>query len=145
VRPAGWTFAAENGLRPRRPKETRISLFTDRELALKVAGRFCPDPVAVKVFAAKARDQGVVFAPFAETLWLADEIPAAFLSGPKVRPQTEKEPKRKPSPPETPEATLGFPLHDPQALHGKKKGRFGDSPEWKNQTRRDRRDGKGDR
>ncbi|MDR1038905.1 MAG: hypothetical protein LBR80_01805 [Deltaproteobacteria bacterium] len=149
VKPSGWRFARENGLRPRRPKETRIPLFTDRELALRTARRSGPDPVAVKVFAAKARDKGVIFSPFAETLWLADEIPAAFLFGPPVKPLEEKDQPRKPASPalDDPMAVLGFPLPEPQiqTSRGKKKGRFGDSPEWKNQTRRDRRGGKGDR
>lgn len=145
LKPQGWRFAWENGLRPRRPRETRLPLFADREQALKVAKRFCPDPVAVKVFAARARDKGVIFSPFAETLWLADEIPAEFLAGPPVRPLEEQEPKKPAAKaPETPMAALGFPLPDPrgQALRGKKKGRFSDSPDWKTQTRRDRREGK---
>ncbi|MDR2612229.1 MAG: hypothetical protein LBG06_05165 [Deltaproteobacteria bacterium] len=145
VKQAGWQFAAVNGLRPRRPKENRIPLFNDREMALKVARRFCPDPVAVKVFAAKARDKGVVFEPFAETLWLADEIPAGFLSGPPLKPLEEKETRKKAAPGESSASFPGLPLTDPLALHGKRKGRFSDSPDWKTQTRRDRRGGKGDR
>jgi hypothetical protein len=84
----------------------------------------------------------VVFSPFAETLWLADEIPAAFLSGPPVKPLEDEKPKKAPpAPPETPMAALGFPLSDPKPSRGKKKGRFSDSPDWKVRTRRDRRGG----
>jgi RNA:NAD 2'-phosphotransferase (TPT1/KptA family) len=155
VRPAGWRSASENGLRPRAPKETRLALFADKALAMKVAGRFCPDPVPVKVMAARARDAGVVFQPFAETLWLADWVPAGFLAGPPVKPLEGKEPSRpagkaaKPGKavPETPMEVLGFPLPGagPLPSRGKKKGRFGDSPDWKTQTRRDRRGGNGGR
>jgi RNA:NAD 2'-phosphotransferase (TPT1/KptA family) len=146
IKPQGWRFAAEKGLWPRRPKETRITLYADKDLALRVAGRFCPDPVPVKVLAARASERGVVFSPFSETVWQADEIPAEYLSGPTIKPLEEKEPKKKAPPaPDTPMAALGFPLPDPQASHGKKKGRFGDSPDWKTQTRRDRRGGKDDR
>ncbi|MDR1036185.1 MAG: hypothetical protein LBT40_06335 [Deltaproteobacteria bacterium] len=148
IKPAGWRFAKENGLRPRRPKETRIPLFAEKELAVKTARRSCPDPVAVKVFATKARDMGIVFTPVAETLWLADEIPETFLFGPPVKPLEEKDvPRKKPAAADAPAAAPGFPLPETKAeiSHGKKKGRFGDSPDWKNQTRRDRRGGKGDR
>ncbi|MDR1081698.1 MAG: hypothetical protein LBQ79_12260, partial [Deltaproteobacteria bacterium] len=115
VKPSGWRFAHENGLRPRRPRETRIPLFTDRELAVRVARRSGPDPVPVKVFAQKARDGGTEFFPQAETLWLAEEIPPAFLVGPPVRPAEEKDvPAKKAAARDDPVAALGFPLPEPK-------------------------------
>jgi putative RNA 2'-phosphotransferase len=145
LRLAGWHSASEHGLKPRRPRETRIPLFTDKGQALAVAARSMQDPVPVKVLAARAREKGVVITPFAETLWLADEVPPEFLSGPVIKPVEEKDARKGkakgPAQEESPMKALGFPLPEPQALKGKKKGRFSDSPDWKTQTRRDRRGG----
>ncbi|MDR1165275.1 MAG: hypothetical protein LBO66_05280 [Deltaproteobacteria bacterium] len=142
LKPNTWRSAHIHGLAPRRPAEDKLRLFSDRDMALRVAKRFCPDPISIKILAAKAREAKVLFIPYSATIFLAEFVPAEFLMGPPVKIQDEREAKAlSPKAPDkgAPPAP-GVLAVEPQVHRGKKKGKYQDSPDWKTQTRRDRRD-----
>jgi putative RNA 2'-phosphotransferase len=141
LKPSAWPYVNKNGLIPRRPKEIKVSLFTDKELAFKVTKRTCPDPVPVRIQAWKARDGGVALSPYGSNMFLADFVPKEFIIGPPVKEAEEKDSaKERENPPRdfTP-VTLVAEL---EISKGKKKGKYGDEPEWKIRTRKDRKDRK---
>jgi RNA:NAD 2'-phosphotransferase (TPT1/KptA family) len=147
LKPGAWPNARKNGLIPRRPKENRVPLFTDKDLALRVAKRQYPDAVSVRVLAAKASAAGTVFTPHAGNIVLCDFVPPEFLLGPPVKPLEEKETAgRAAAKPKSPFATspedfAPFALAvEPRVHKGKKKGKYEDEPDWKVTTKRDRRD-----
>ncbi|MDR2827130.1 MAG: hypothetical protein LBV77_03755 [Candidatus Adiutrix intracellularis] len=142
LKPATWVIVSECGFYPK-ASEVSLHLWADRELANKVRRRLSPQAIIATIQATKARQAGISFRPYSNLLWLTDLIPAIFLSGPPVPPRNEKtslrrlqEKKLKPPPssifPPLPEAT--FEVH-----RGKNKGRHNDTPDWKNQTRQNRR------
>ncbi|MDR2459993.1 MAG: hypothetical protein LBE38_04305 [Deltaproteobacteria bacterium] len=133
---AAWEAAHRVGLYPKKPKESTIGLFTSKDLALKVAKRFCPDPQLIRVQAQKAASQGLKFVPFSEELFLCEFVPDKFLIGPPIK-EREKEPKKEQAGTFTPSILVA----EPQVSKGKKKGKYSDAPEWKTQTRKDRREG----
>ncbi|MDL2259566.1 hypothetical protein LJB99_01635 [Deltaproteobacteria bacterium OttesenSCG-928-K17] len=121
--------------------ENEVNLWADEELAKKIGRRLSPTPVLVTVRAVAARQAGAVFKPYSELLWTTAEVPARFLNGPPVPPKEEAPPSRKPAAKPEPEPAGSFFLGEPEIHRGKKKGKHEDSPDWKNQTRRDRRRG----
>ena len=125
-KPAAWAVISRRGLRPKAGEEV-VRLWSEAEQALRVGRRLSPAAVLVTVRAARAGQAGVVFRPYSHRLWLADEIPAEFLSGPPV-------------PEEEPRVPDVFPQAAAPALHrGKDPGKHGDAPDWKNRLRRERR------
>jgi len=102
-------------------------------LALRVGRRFSAPVVLVTVLASRARLAGVVFRPYSSRLWLADLVPAEFLSGPPV---PEEEPAPRPPEPSVRPPAGGLIPHQ-----GKVRGKRGDAPDWKNRLRRERRRG----
>lgn len=139
IKPSAWPVIHERGLFPK-AGEAAARLWSDKELALKIGRRLSPAPVLVTVQAGAAHKAGAEFRPYSELLWLTAEVPARFLSGPAVPPKEEEPPSRRPKekPPE-PAGSFHIAAPEPQVHQGKKKGKHGDSPDWKNQTRRDRR------
>jgi hypothetical protein len=130
-KPAAWAVLSRRGLRPK-PGEEVVRLWSEAELALRVGRRFSAAAVLVTVRAARARQAGVIFRPYSSRLWLAADVPAEFLSGPPV---PEEPAPRVSEPPVFPPAGM------PELHQGKKKGRHGDAPYWRNQLRRERRRG----
>jgi putative RNA 2'-phosphotransferase len=55
-------------------------LSTDVQTAQAVGRRKDKDPVILRIAAQRAHEQGVMFYQGNETVWLADHIPAAFIS-----------------------------------------------------------------
>ncbi|MDR0881726.1 MAG: hypothetical protein LBP55_04190 [Candidatus Adiutrix sp.] len=139
LKPAAWPVISERGLTPK-PGETVARLWSDQELASRIARRWSPAPVLVTVRAMAARQAGAQFVPWSELLWLTTEVPAAFLTGPPVPPKAEEPPQR-PAKDKKPEPAGSFHLGapEPEVHRGKTKGKHGDAPDWKNQVRRDRR------
>lgn len=138
LKPTAWPVISERGLFPK-TGESVTRLWADPEMARKIGLRLSPNPVMVTVRATAARQAGADFTPYSELLWLTGEVPARFLSGPPVPPKEEEPPTRRVK--EAPEPAGSFHLNTPEpAIHrGKVKGKHSDSPDWKNQTRRDRR------
>jgi putative RNA 2'-phosphotransferase len=140
LKPAAWPVIAERGLFPKLGASF-ARLWADKDLAQKIGRRLASEPVLVTVQAAAARKAGAAFTPYSELLWLTAEVPVRFLSGPPVPPKEEEPPSRK-AKEKAPELPGSFHVEAPAApqIHqGKKKGKHGDAPDWKNQTRRDRR------
>lgn len=140
LKPTAWPIISERGLFPK-TGESVTRLWSDRELAEKIGRRLSPTPALVTIRAVAARQDGAVFTPYSELLWLTGEVQAGFLSGPPIPPKEEEAPSRRPKEKGAPESAGSFHLGppDPEISRGKKKGKHGDSPDWKNQTRRDRR------
>ncbi|MDR2725160.1 MAG: hypothetical protein LBC90_03650 [Candidatus Adiutrix sp.] len=131
-KPAAWAAISRRGLRPKAGEEV-VRLWSEEELALRVGRRQSPAAVLVTVRAVRAGQAGVVFRPYSDRLWLTDEVPAEFLSGPPV-PEEEPAPRIQEPP--------VLPLAGTPALHrGKAPGKHGDAPDWKNRLRRERRRG----
>jgi putative RNA 2'-phosphotransferase len=141
LKPSTWPAASQNGLMPRRPKENAVPLFTDKDMAFKVAKRFCPDPVPIRIQASKAKADGVVFTPYGDNIFLCDYVPQNFLIGPVVKPQEEKDIKKTSPPSEsrTTDYSVQELMVEPVIHKGKKKGKYSDEPDWKVRTRKDRR------
>lgn len=139
LKPAAWPVIHERGLTPK-PGETVARLWADEELARRVGRRLAPEPVLVTVRAQAAAQAGAAIDPYSELLWLTAEVPARFLTGPPVPPKEEEPPTRRPKekPPE-PAGSFHLTAPEPEIHRGKKKGKHGDAPDWKNQIRRDRR------
>ena len=139
LKPAAWPVIFERGLFPK-PGEAVARLWADKDLALKVGRRLASNPVLVTVQAGPARKAGADFKPYSELLWLTAEVPARFLAGPPV-PSKEEEPPSRRAKEKAPEPAGSFHLNlpEPEVHRGKKKGKHGDAPDWKNQIRRDRR------
>lgn len=143
LKPAAWPVIHEKGVFPKTGRN-QVRLWADEELAKKIGRRLSPTPTLVTVRAAAARQDGAVFLPYSELLWLTEEVPARFLNGPPVPPKEEEVPSRKAKAQPDPAGSFhlpGGPDSQVEIHRGKKKGKHGDSPDWKNQIRRDRRRG----
>jgi hypothetical protein len=130
LKPSAWPAIFAHGLSPKAGEEF-VRLFGSPERAREVASRFISDPVIVAVNRAMAEKGETEFFLYGESLYLATPIKPEALFGPPIKPQEETPKAKAIKPP------LG--QFDPIALHGKAKGRRSDSPDWKNQTRKDRR------
>ena len=138
-KPSAWPHLHKTGLSPKRPKEDNVLLFTDKDFALKVAKRFCPDPVSLRILVGKAAAAGVVFTPCAANLVLCPFVPPAHILGPAIKQTEEPEPAKAPAREARDFAPATLVAEIP---HGKKKGKYSDEPDWKVRTRKDRRDRK---
>ncbi len=99
IRRKQYRHAAANGLlasgRPFMP------LAVDKDLALRIARRRDPDPVAVDILAAEAHESGIVFLKSGEQLFLAAHLPVRFLVFPKMSLEfLEPEPAKRRAPKE---------------------------------------------
>ncbi len=138
-KPTAWPVIAVKGLFPKAGEEV-VRLWADKEMAQKTGRRLSPEPVLITVRSGAAREAGAVFTPYSELLWLTTDVSPRFLIGPPVPPKEEESPSRRPreKPPE-PAGSFHLGPPDREIHQGKKKGKRSDSPDWKNQTRRDRR------
>ncbi|GHV57012.1 hypothetical protein FACS189460_2820 [Deltaproteobacteria bacterium] len=138
-KPAAWAVISQRGLYPKTGAEV-VRLWSEAEMALKVGRRGSTLVELVTVQAVKAHQAGAIFRPYSERLWLTAEVPAIFLSGPPVPPR-EEEPSSRRSRERAPEppGSLFLPAVEPEIHRGKKKGKHGDEPDWKNQIHRERR------
>lgn len=71
----------ERGLRSR--GEGRVILSPDQEMAFRIGRRRDQEPVLLEVMAVAAGDDGLLFYAFGD-LFLSDNIPPRFISGPPV-------------------------------------------------------------
>jgi putative RNA 2'-phosphotransferase len=135
LKPQTWPHVAREGLMPK-PAETSLKLFSNSEKALKVAKRTCPEPVLITVQVRQAEAKGSIFTPLSSEMWKTNELKPEALSGPLLPPKLEQ--------PETqPESKAQPQVHIPRAQpivhHGKKKGKYQDAPDWKINTKKERR------
>jgi RNA:NAD 2'-phosphotransferase (TPT1/KptA family) len=148
LKPTAWPQISKNGLRPKPGCEYSL-LFPDQTQAGQVARRFISEPVLISINKEIAQKLGTEFFIYTERLYLATEISSEALFGPPVKesqdssaaPWTDTVAKKRAEPdssyrePEVfPGAYAGTVVH-----HGKKKGKYNNEPDWKNQTRKDRR------
>ncbi|MDR1657080.1 MAG: hypothetical protein LBT47_05935 [Deltaproteobacteria bacterium] len=138
LKPSVWPHVAANGLLPKSGEE-QLRLFSDAQSALKVAGRFCPDPLTITVRVRQALDDQAQIKFYAGNMWSSPELKPQWLSGPPVLPREEKTAAK---PPALPGASSLL-LAEVEVTHGdkknQKKGKYNDAPDWKIRTRRDRR------
>jgi putative RNA 2'-phosphotransferase len=136
LKPTAWPVIFKNGLKPK-PGQSYSRLFAAQDQALQVAGRFINEPILVAVNKAMAEKGGTKFFIYTERLYLATEIDPAALFGPPVRENPEPSAAKGQTAPKTTE--FNRPQIEPIIHHGKKRGKYDNEPDWKNQTRRDRR------
>jgi putative RNA 2'-phosphotransferase len=130
LKPSAWPHVLSHGLKPKFGRE-RVRLFSSEEQAKAVARRHSPEPVMVAVNRALAEKGGTSFWALTERIYLATDVAPAALFGPPVKPLPDEEKSTAAEP-------AGF---FPGAVvhRGKIKGRRDDSPDWKNQARKERR------
>ncbi|MDR2405211.1 MAG: hypothetical protein LBE27_02445, partial [Deltaproteobacteria bacterium] len=141
LKEGAWRSAFFKGLYPKNPTEGQVRLFVDKEKAQKVAKRFAPEVILVRVMAQKAKASGVNFSSYGNDIWLTPFVPQEFLIGPKIKIDEEIKEDLKPKSHKEGLASIPEPglIASPLPSKGKKKGKYSDSPEWKTQTRKDRR------
>ena len=138
LKPSAWPVIHEKGLFPK-IEETMVQLWAEKEMAEKIGRRFSPAPVLVTVQAVAARKAGAEFTPYSDLLWLTAKVDTAFLIGPPVPPKEEAPVRKVKEKTTEPAGSFHVAVPEPEVHRGKKKGRYGDAPDWKNQIRRDRR------
>lgn len=79
IRRKAHVHVMEKGLFSDRP----LVLSPDPDTALRIGRRRDPKPILLEVMTGPAREQGISFQAFGD-LYLANEIPAEFISGPPV-------------------------------------------------------------
>ncbi len=138
-KPAAWPVIHEKGLFPK-AGERAVLLWTEKAQAEKIGRRLAPNPVLVTVQAGAAQRAGALFQPYSELLWLTEKLEPVYLAGPPLPPK-EEENERRHEKESLREPVGSFYLEpaEPQVHKGKKKGKYSDAPDWKNQTRRERR------
>ncbi len=91
VKKKTYPFVLKAGLLP--GSKDHVLLATNRDLATRIAHRLDQNPVLLEIRAGAAHENGIRFYPFGDSLYLADEIPVQFISGPplpKDLPRKEK-------------------------------------------------------
>ncbi|MDR2443492.1 MAG: hypothetical protein LBE31_08245 [Deltaproteobacteria bacterium] len=142
LKPSVWAHAFTYGLDPK-PGEPAIRLFTDKQTALKVASRFCPDPVTITVQVRAAENEGARLNYYAGQMYTAEHLNPNWLSGPPIAPREEKSPAKNKAD-DLPGASSSL-FVESLANQNKpdnkrtKKNKYQDSPDWKTRTRRERR------
>jgi len=82
VKKKAYPFVLKAGLLP--GSKDHVLLATNRDLATRIAHRLDQDPVLLEIKAGAAHENGIRFYPFGDSLYLADEIPVQFISGPPL-------------------------------------------------------------
>ena len=82
VKKKAYPFVLKAGLLP--GSKDHVLLATNRDLATRIAHRLDQNPVLLEIKAGAAHENGIRFYPFGDSLYLADEIPVQFISGPPL-------------------------------------------------------------
>lgn len=82
VKKKAYPFVLKAGLLP--GSKDHVLLATNRDLSTRIAHRLDQDPVLLEIKAGSAHENGIRFYPFGDSLYLADEIPVQFISGPPL-------------------------------------------------------------
>jgi len=135
VKRKAYPFILRAGLL--RGSQEHIVLTADKDLAVRIARRSEQDPIMLEIRAEAAYENGIAFYPFGESLYLTDEIPVQFISGPPL--PKERQPKEEPHRAGKEIATGSFvltPERDPDLKRrAKTKKRIG----WKEEAKHRRR------
>jgi putative RNA 2'-phosphotransferase len=141
IRRRAHPHALDKGLRA--GEGTRLVLFPDASMALRVGKRRDQKPVVLEVNADRARREGVCFYAFGE-VFLAGEIPAGCITGPPLPKETvkarETEKEKRPGDlplPHFEAGTFTLDLGRDPAPHRRGKGKKGKG--WKEEARNLRR------
>ena len=146
LKAAAWAVIYERGLFPK-TGDNVIRLWSEQELAGRLGRRLGAGAVVVTIKTGPALKTGSIFTPWSELLWLTESVAKDCLTGPPVPPRAELSEKRsskdkeknKPQEKENLAGSFHIKAPDPEVHRGKKQGKHSDNPDWKNQTRRDRR------
>lgn len=145
-----YGFVLKHGLRASgRPL---LALTSNKELALRLARRRDSEPILLEVLAQQALAAGSLFRQAGPELYLTEAVPLEHLLCPPIREQelaaaasNKKEPKPdKTAAPPSPGSFVVEPSHmhqsfPDQATPGKKPKKKGKGPEWKRNSRKERR------
>jgi putative RNA 2'-phosphotransferase len=82
VRKKAYPFILKAGLLP--GSRDHVVLATNRDLAMRIARRLEQHPVLLEIRAGAAHEDGIRFYAFGGSLYLADEVPVQFISGPPL-------------------------------------------------------------
>jgi putative RNA 2'-phosphotransferase len=82
IKRKAYPFVREKGLIA--PKENYIALTPSKDLALRMAKRRDPKPLVLEIHAYEASKRGVRFLQVAPLMFLAKEIPPAYILGPPL-------------------------------------------------------------
>ncbi|HUT72151.1 MAG TPA: RNA 2'-phosphotransferase [Desulfatiglandales bacterium] len=82
VKRKAYPFILRAGLL--RGSQEHVVLTTDKDVAIRIARRLEQTPIMLEIRAGDAHENGIAFYPFGESLYLADEIPIQFISGPPL-------------------------------------------------------------
>jgi putative RNA 2'-phosphotransferase len=135
VRKKAYPSILKAGLLP--GSKDHVLLAANRDLAIRIARRLEQNPVLLEIRAGAAQENGIRFCPFGDSLYLADEIPVQFISGPPL----PKELPLKPEPMQkrgeiAPGSFILTVERDPDfKRRNKAKKRFG----WKEEVRKGRK------
>ena len=126
-----------------------IPLCISKELALRIGKRREKNPVLLKIKAQEAESEGILFRSHGEMMFLSEELPLKFISGPPLPQKEEKKPKetkvKKAPTPELEKHAGSFFLDlakDPDQLRRyklKKKKEASRGPKWKREARKMRK------
>jgi len=135
VKRKAYPFILKAGLL--RGSQEHIVLTADKDLAIRIAHRSEQNPIMLEIRAGAAHENGIAFYPFGHSLYLADEVPVQFISGPPL--PKERQPKEEPQREAKEIATGSFiltPERDPDPKRrAKTKKRLG----WKEEAKHRRR------
>ena len=135
VKTKAYPFILRAGLL--RGSQEHVVLATDRDLAIRIARRSEHNPVMLEIRAGAAHENGIAFYRFGHSLYLADEIPVQFISGPPL--PKERQPKEEPQVRVMQTTTGSFMLTPERDPDLKRRARTKKRIGWKEETRQRRR------
>jgi putative RNA 2'-phosphotransferase len=135
VKRKAYPFILRAGLL--RGSQEHVVLATDQDLAIRMARRSEQNPVMLEIRAGIAHENGIAFYPFGHSLYLAEEIPIQFISGPPL--PKEHLPKEEPQRRGTETTTGSFILTPERDPDLKRRTRTKKRIGWKEETRQMRK------
>jgi len=82
IKRKAYPFILKSGLLPGSKKH--IVMTKDKDLAIRIAHRLDQKPIILEIKAGVAAENGIPFFLFGDSIYLADKIPAQFISGPPL-------------------------------------------------------------
>jgi putative RNA 2'-phosphotransferase len=144
ARRKAYAVILEQGLTP--GGRLFVPLTVDVDLAMRMGRRRDPSPILLTIHAARAYENGIRFSLPQEMIYLVDQLPLDFFTGPplpKEKPIAEK--KKKEARPDAIPTPGSFLLNEGHLQESYRKGdhtqkkKKGDVPDWKRAARKERR------